>query len=634
MLISIYYIQNIFFILLSLVIIYNIMYKLYDLLNHNIDLFIFISIGTIFIISLIYNLFLVIKDFKNINLSLLSLDKKINIKFILLLFIIILLDIIYIFIFPLFIFKLLNYDKLLLSIETYFNFKDYIKPNYMFPNSNLHYKGKSKELPATIIISNNNQVTITNSGTSITIKDNNIINIITNELDGSKASTSKLLDNNDVDIKKKDKNKYSSNIDLINNDNDKTSPQVVNNYFMTNNYNILPQNYKFNLFKENPHDIDFFNDLFTRPNPISEDLIKKSKSLNDLNNNIIDNKDILDVHNDFFKNKSLNEINKNIIDNDNNSNQSKESGNILPKIVISNFDNNNNSNSDNKTIINKMLLNPNVKDNLISNSNKYKNISTNDLIKNNLNDGLISPLSPPNLYDVDYIINKSTKNKKLAINSIIHNDTGRFYQYIISNNNLLSHKDVLHGIYNTLMNDETFINFGKYKVIIVSGIVEGEEFNYHHNILFTNDTSFEQYYNKVKDILATHFNDGYQIDVVESFKILVWNMDEFANKNIKITSSTVKNYKKNKPGIHSKKTQVRGIQTSCAINKNNINLTHFTPLKVKVTLLNSFATLDIETMEFNNKQISVAISINIPDKGCKLFILDSTINIELAINKL
>jgi hypothetical protein len=131
---------------------------------------------------------------------------------------------------------------------------------------------------------------------------------------------------------------------------------------------------------------------------------------------------------------------------------------------------------------------------------------------------------------LNLIINKLTKNNKLTINSIIHNDTGRFYQYLLTNNNLLSHKEVLHGIYNTLMSDETFKNFGTYKVIIVSAMIDGEEFNYHHNVLITNNTSFEQYYNEVKDILSSHFVDGYQIDTVQSFKILVWNIDLLANK--------------------------------------------------------------------------------------------------------
>jgi hypothetical protein len=39
-------------------------------------------------------------------------------------------------------------------------------------------------------------------------------------------------------------------------------------------------------------------------------------------------------------------------------------------------------------------------------------------------------------------------------------------------------------------------------------------------------------------------------------------------------------------------------------------------------------------MNYNNKQIPIAISIYIPIKGSKIFLLDSTINIELAINKL
>jgi hypothetical protein len=118
-------------------------------------------------------------------------------------------------------------------------------------------------------------------------------------------------------------------------------------------------------------------------------------------------------------------------------------------------------------------------------------------------------------------INKLTSSHVLTINAIIRNDTERSLQYSLINDHLLSHKDVLSAIYNTLMNDDTFINFGKYKVIIVSAIVDDQEFNYHHNILLTNNTTFDQYYEKVKDIIATHFNDGYQVDVVNSFKITV-----------------------------------------------------------------------------------------------------------------
>jgi len=112
-------------------------------------------------------------------------------------------------------------------------------------------------------------------------------------------------------------------------------------------------------------------------------------------------------------------------------------------------------------------------------------------------------------------------NKMLTINAIIRHENERSIEYLLTNNNLLTHKDVLRGIYNTLIGEETFRNFGQYKVIIVSAYADGQEFNFHHNILLTNNTTFEQYYDKVKNIINTHFNDGYQIDVIEEFKIIV-----------------------------------------------------------------------------------------------------------------
>ena len=120
-------------------------------------------------------------------------------------------------------------------------------------------------------------------------------------------------------------------------------------------------------------------------------------------------------------------------------------------------------------------------------------------------------------------INKLTRSHKkmLSINTIIRNENERCIEYLLTNNNLLTHKDELRAIYNTLMGEETFRNFGKYKVVIVYAYADGQEFNFHHNILLTNNTTFEQYYNKVKNIINTHFKDGYQVDVIEEFKIIV-----------------------------------------------------------------------------------------------------------------
>ena len=146
--ISFYYLQNLFFIFFSLFIIYNILNKLFYLLNQNINLFLFSLTSIIFMFILVYNLFLIIRDFKTIKLNLLSLN-KINNKFLLFfLLLIIIINMCYIFIFPVFIFNLLNYDKLVSFIENFYIFKSNnikLKPYYMFPKDNLD-KGKAKEL--------------------------------------------------------------------------------------------------------------------------------------------------------------------------------------------------------------------------------------------------------------------------------------------------------------------------------------------------------------------------------------------------------------------------------------------------------------------------------------------------------
>jgi hypothetical protein len=231
--------------------------------------------------------------------------------------------------------------------------------------------------------------------------------------------------------------------------------------------------------------------------------------------------------------------------------------------------------------------------------------------------------------------------KALPITAIVRNDKERFIQYNLVNDNLLSHKDVLRSIYFTLINNNTFKNFGHYKVIIVSAIIDEQEFNYHHNVLITNNTTFEQYYAKVKDSIATHFNDGYKIDIVNSFKIIVWNMDNLANKKIKMTSSTVKNYT---PGFQCSKTSRVTRKFHTCITHNTFSRTHFTPIPNKIIeTVNNFATMDIETIEYGRTplktgQIPGAISLCLPSPygfrgDPKIFLLKPDINnMERAIN--
>ena len=92
------------------------------------------------------------------------------------------------------------------------------------------------------------------------------------------------------------------------------------------------------------------------------------------------------------------------------------------------------------------------------------------------------------------------------------------------------------------MNNDKFRDFGFYKIIIITAIVNSSEYNFHHNVLITNNTSFEDYYNEVKDVINSHYGkrEGiYMSRSVPLFKVFVWNMDSYRNKHIKLTKSAV-----------------------------------------------------------------------------------------------
>ena len=155
------------------------------------------------------------------------------------------------------------------------------------------------------------------------------------------------------------------------------------------------------------------------------------------------------------------------------------------------------------------------------------------------------------------------------------------------------------------------------KVIIIAGIVNGEEFSFHHNVLITNSTTFQQYYNLVKNAIQTNYENGYSIDVIPQFKVRVWNMDELSNKKIKITKSAIG----------------KGFQTKISVSpliKSRPFSSFIKPIKdhnVDPTS-SPIATMDIETMEFKGLQIPVAISLAYSDFNkvkTKLFLIKPSI---------
>jgi hypothetical protein len=208
------------------------------------------------------------------------------------------------------------------------------------------------------------------------------------------------------------------------------------------------------------------------------------------------------------------------------------------------------------------------------------------------------------IYILIYITSKLDTKKAMTILYTAYNDNGRYLLYSLSNNNLSNRKKVLYNIYTSLMSDERFRSFGNKKVIIVSGIVDGNEFNFHHNILISNNTTFEEYYNNVKNIINNLYDEGYQVDVIPSFKVMVWNMDEFSNRKIKITKdATTLNYNKISKRMFSSYIK--------PIKAQNINASTA-----------SFASMDIETISHNGIQIPIAISLAYSDNLSRIFLID------------
>ena len=197
----------------------------------------------------------------------------------------------------------------------------------------------------------------------------------------------------------------------------------------------------------------------------------------------------------------------------------------------------------------------------------------------------------------------------------------RSLKFVIHNNDLLDNHEVLKPIFDTLKNDDRFINFGYNKIIIITAIFDNFIFNFHHNVVINNDTSFEDYYLKVKDIINSHYDNeeesAFELDNIPTFVILVWNIDNFKNKHIKITSDarTISNkFNNQKRSYH-----------------NFIN-----PLKIKQLTPSQFATMDIETIELNGFQIPILISLTSP-KESKIFVIDNkilTTNSTKAVNDL
>lgn len=246
----------------------------------------------------------------------------------------------------------------------------------------------------------------------------------------------------------------------------------------------------------------------------------------------------------------------------------------------------------------------------------------------------IAPPNPPLLIEAPKQLLISAPSNEVTVYLHEYDKGLRCLTLNIINPDLYNHRDLLEGIFNAVTTHEAFINFGNFKSIILSAVMIKEitftigghpslEYNLHHNVLLTPTTTFNQYYNEVGEIVNNKLDYGYSYETIEYYKVKVWNLDLMKNSKIK---------------LHNKgKIDFLGYRSYSTKAKSSVAIT---PINVDKTT-NSFATLDIETMNINGIQIPVAISTCSPKGGnlnnSKLFIIDSLLlksNVDLAINNL
>lgn len=103
----------------------------------------------------------------------------------------------------------------------------------------------------------------------------------------------------------------------------------------------------------------------------------------------------------------------------------------------------------------------------------------------------------------------------------------------------------------------------------------------HHNVLITNNTTFNEYYDLVRDhIIDHHSNLRYEFDVesIPVFEVLVWIVDDLRNQHINLSKGTLSAYKskkldsnfglqKDKVEIINNKLGIREFSSSSSISK-------------------------------------------------------------------
>lgn len=217
----------------------------------------------------------------------------------------------------------------------------------------------------------------------------------------------------------------------------------------------------------------------------------------------------------------------------------------------------------------------------------------------------------------------------------------RCLNFTMSNPTGLEGKELFLAIYNSLKDSHEYLNFGLEKIIIVSALLENsKEYNLHSNVLVDNLTTFEDYYLYISKELDNYFNleYGYNNQTIIRFIVKVWNVDNDKNLKIKQTHNTLKWSKR-----HINKAISNNLRSYSTLVDRKWSKGLISPLSLynkngdlKLESPKPFFTMDIETINFNNIQVPIAISSS-GYNSSKIFLIDHTLlqqNVEAALYKL
>ena len=198
----------------------------------------------------------------------------------------------------------------------------------------------------------------------------------------------------------------------------------------------------------------------------------------------------------------------------------------------------------------------------------------------------------------------------------------------LTNPYLLVEKEFSIDVYKTLLACEDFVNYADAKLVLMrvsfNEILEHKGkttigyYTYHPSIAVTNKTTAYQYWLKVKNNIINKFIDNlYENNAPIFISVKVINCDKYKNSLIEETydkktrKSTFKVTKKTNFNNPQKRSMHTNASTQYDKKRGFIS-----PIKVNDKAeLKPFSTLDIETINHNNLEYPVAISMAVGFKG-------------------